>query len=57
MISLKISEIHARDAGKCYARISEKNMSALGIGTWDLVELGGKRKNSRQGNTARRKRL
>ena len=44
MISLKISEIHARDAGKCYARISEKNMSALGIGTWDLVELGGKRK-------------
>lgn len=44
MISLKISEIHASDAGKCYARISEKNMSALGIGTWDLVELGGKRK-------------
>jgi len=44
MISLKISEIHSKDAGKCYARISEKNMSALGIGTWDLVELGGKRK-------------
>jgi len=44
MISLKISEIHAKDAGKCYARMSEKNMSALGIGTWDLVELGGKRK-------------
>lgn len=44
MISLKISEIHAKDAGKGYARISEKNMSSLGIGTWDLVELGGKRK-------------
>ena len=44
MISLKISEIHSKDAGKSYARISADNMSALGIATWDLVELGGNRK-------------
>lgn len=44
MISLKVSEIHANDAGNCYARLSESNMTALGIGTWDLIEIGGKRK-------------
>lgn len=44
MISLRISEIHARDAGKGYARISERSMMDLGITTWDMIEVGGRRK-------------
>ena len=44
MISLKISEIDASDSGKGYARISERNMTDLGINTWDLIEIGGKRR-------------
>lgn len=44
MISLRISEIEATYACKGYARISEQNMHELGISSWDLVEIGGKRK-------------
>ncbi|MGI9533714.1 MAG: CDC48 family AAA ATPase [Thermodesulfobacteriota bacterium] len=44
MISLRIIEIHAAEAGKGYARISERNMTDLGVTTWDLIEIGGKRK-------------
>lgn len=44
MISLRISEIHASDVGKGYARLSASNMDELGINTWDLIEIGGKRK-------------
>lgn len=44
MISLRITEISANFALKGYARISEQNMQELGISSWDLIEIGGKRK-------------
>lgn len=44
MISLRITEISANYASKGYARISEQNMQELGISSWDLIEIGGKRK-------------
>lgn len=44
MISLRISEISASYASKGYARISQQNMEELGISSWDLIEIGGKRK-------------
>jgi len=44
MLSLRISEIAASYALKGYARISKQNMEELGISSWDLIEIGGKRK-------------
>jgi len=44
MLSLRISEISIKDAGKGFARIDLKDMSALGVEEWDLVEIGGKGK-------------
>ncbi len=44
MISLKISEIHSRDSGKGYARISPMDMQELGLTSWDLVQIDGRRK-------------
>lgn len=44
MISLRISEIPYNDLGKGYARMSQTNMQELGINSWDLIEIGGKRK-------------
>lgn len=44
MISLKISEIHSRDSGKGYARISPMDMRELGLTSWDLVQIDGRRK-------------
>lgn len=44
MISLKISEISPQDAGKGYARMSERSMMDLGIASWDTIEIGGRRK-------------
>ncbi len=44
MLSLRISEISIKDAGKGVARIDSKDMSTLGVDKWDLIEIGGKRK-------------
>ena len=44
MISLRISEIHSRDCGKGYARISDSDMKNLGVSSWDLVQIDGRRK-------------
>ncbi|NIP31865.1 MAG: CDC48 family AAA ATPase [Candidatus Dadabacteria bacterium] len=44
MISLKISEIPSSDFGKGFARISTANMDELGINSWELIEIGGRRK-------------
>ncbi len=44
MISLKISEIHSRDSGKGYARISPMDMQELGLTSWDLVQIDGRKK-------------
>ena len=44
MISLKISEIHSRDSGKGYARISPMDMRELGLTFWDLIQIDGRRK-------------
>lgn len=44
MISLKISEIHSRDSGKGYARISPMDMRELGLTSWDLIQIDGRRK-------------
>ncbi|MGH7885223.1 MAG: CDC48 family AAA ATPase, partial [Thermodesulfobacteriota bacterium] len=44
MISLRISEIPYSDLGKGFARISLANMNELGISSWDLIEIGGRRK-------------
>lgn len=44
MISLRISEIHSRDCGKGYARISDSGMKDLGVSSWDLVQIDGRRK-------------
>lgn len=44
MISLRISEIHSRDCGKGYARISDSDMKDLGVSSWDLVQIDGRRK-------------
>ena len=44
MISLRISEIHSRDCGKGYARISDSDMRNLGVSSWDLVQIDGRRK-------------
>ncbi len=44
MISLKISEIHSRDCGKGYARISSIDMKELDLESWDLIRIDGRRK-------------
>jgi len=44
MLSLRISEIAVKDAGKGFARIDSTDMNALGVEEWDLIEIGGKRK-------------
>ena len=44
MLSLRISEIAVKDAGKGFARIDSRDMNALGVEEWDLIEIGGKRK-------------
>jgi transitional endoplasmic reticulum ATPase len=44
MLSLRISEISVKDAGKGFARIDSGDMHTLGVDEWDLVEIGGKRK-------------
>ncbi|MCY4262906.1 MAG: AAA family ATPase, partial [Candidatus Dadabacteria bacterium] len=44
MISLKISEIHSRDSGKGYARISSMDMRELGLESWDLIQIDGRKK-------------
>ena len=44
MISLRISEIHSRDCGKGYARISGADMKDLGLSSWDLIQIDGRRK-------------
>ena len=43
-ISLKISEIHSKDCGKGYARISSMDMKELGLTSWDLIQIDGRRK-------------
>ena len=44
MLSLKISEIAVKDAGKGFARLDPKDMRALGVNPWDLIEIDGKRR-------------
>ncbi|MXZ13731.1 MAG: AAA family ATPase [Candidatus Dadabacteria bacterium] len=44
MISLKISEIHSKDWGKGYARISSLDMKELGLTSWDLIQIDGRKK-------------
>ena len=44
MISLKISEIHSKDCGKGYAKISSMDMKELGLTSWDLIQIDGRRK-------------
>ncbi len=44
MISLRTSEIHSRDCCKGYARISRVDMRELGLESWDLICIDGKRK-------------
>jgi len=44
MHSFKIVEIHANDTGKGFARVNEEDMKTLGVTTWDLIEIGGRRK-------------
>ncbi|NIS07470.1 MAG: CDC48 family AAA ATPase [Candidatus Dadabacteria bacterium] len=44
MFSLKISEISLKDAGKAIARLNTKDMTDLGLSSWDLIEIEGKRK-------------
>jgi len=44
MISLKISEIRSRDCGKGYARISNLDMKELGLASWDLIQIDGRKK-------------
>jgi len=44
MITLKIAEISVKDAGKGLGRVDPKDMHALGIAVFDLIEIGGKRK-------------
>lgn len=44
MFSLKISEIEIKDAGKAIARLNQKDMTELGLSSWDLIEIEGKRK-------------
>ena len=43
MISLKISEIHSKDCGKGYARISSMDMKELGLTSWDLIQIDGRK--------------
>ena len=52
MISLKISEIHSRDSGKGYARISPIDMQELGLTSWDLVQIDGRKKNRCESSAA-----
>lgn len=42
--SFKIVEIHANDTGKGFARVNAEDMKTLGVTTWDLIEVGGRRK-------------
>ena len=44
MITFKIAEISVKDAGKGLGRVDPKDMHALGIAVFDLIEIGGKRK-------------
>jgi transitional endoplasmic reticulum ATPase len=44
MLSLRICEISIKDAGKGFARVDPRDMRTLGVDTWDLIEIGGKRK-------------
>ncbi|HLE24950.1 MAG TPA: AAA family ATPase, partial [Thermodesulfobacteriota bacterium] len=41
---LKIAEISVKDAGKGLGRFDPKDMHALGIAAFDLIEIGGKRR-------------
>lgn len=44
MFSLKISEISIKDAGKAIARLNSKDMTDLGLSSWDLIQIEGRRK-------------
>ncbi|HEX3034691.1 MAG TPA: CDC48 family AAA ATPase [Thermodesulfobacteriota bacterium] len=44
MIFLNIEDISLKDVGKGFARIDPSDMRMLGVGSWDLIEIGGKRK-------------
>ena len=44
MIALKIKEISKKDSGKGFARLNPGDMDEIGVGAWDLLEIGGKRK-------------
>jgi len=44
MIALKIKEIAKKDMGKGFARLNPDDMQEIGVDSWDLVEIGGKRK-------------
>jgi transitional endoplasmic reticulum ATPase len=44
MIALKICELAKKDTGKGFARLNPGIMKEIGVDSWDLVEIGGKRK-------------
>lgn len=44
MIALKICDLAKKDAGKGFARLNPGDMQEIGVDSWDLVEIGGKRK-------------
>lgn len=44
MIFLNIEDIALKDVGKGFARIDPSDMRMLGVDSWDLIEIGGKRK-------------
>ncbi|MEQ9618573.1 MAG: CDC48 family AAA ATPase [Deltaproteobacteria bacterium] len=44
MIALKICELAKKDSGKGFARLNPEDMREIGVGSWDLVQVGGKRK-------------
>lgn len=44
MIALKICELAKKDSGKGFARLNQDDMREIGVDSWDLVQIGGKRK-------------
>ncbi len=44
MIALKICDLAKKDEGKGFARLNPGDMQEIGVDSWDLVEIGGKRK-------------
>jgi len=44
MIALKICELAKKDSGKGFARLNQGDMKEIGVDSWDLVQIGGKRK-------------